>query len=234
MADINDRLERLNRREEFARRAHPRPVVNAPTGGRGDDFAEVLDAVARAVLRHPGLSVLVTTGDSGQRGRTVVRVTERDGSVETAVVAPRAAPAAEPRNSGRHAEPTHSVAAPPSAGPPAGPTSPTAARPVGVPANGGGTYQRPIGEREPYPRPGAARALRAVDESPPEPASEPDDAAGTDGRPDGPEGNLPAADPGSGRSGLLALPPDTSQVVARLAQLLRDDPSLAAGWARGR
>src|SRR6266516_2945245 len=103
VADINDRLERLRRREEFATRAHPRPVVDAPTGGRGDDFTEVLDAVARAVLRHPGLSVLVTAGDSGRRGRTVVRVTERDGSVETAVVAPRAAQAAEPRNSGRHA-----------------------------------------------------------------------------------------------------------------------------------
>lgn len=83
MADINDRLERLNRREEFARRVQQ--TVPDPGVELDDDFAEVLAAVAKVVQRHPGMSIMVAAAD-GRPGRTVMRVTERDGTVETAVV----------------------------------------------------------------------------------------------------------------------------------------------------
>ncbi|HEY6746388.1 MAG TPA: hypothetical protein VI357_11800 [Mycobacteriales bacterium] len=106
MADINDRLDRLQRREEFDRFGRPirlaesaGPVVSRPAGV-DDRLGEVLDAVAAVVSRHPGLSVMVAVAD-GRVGRPVVRVTERDGGVETGVVVPggqsgRAAMAAAP------------------------------------------------------------------------------------------------------------------------------------------
>jgi len=95
VADINDRLDRLQRREEFDRLSAdpdwtPRPLepgavaVSRPAGV-DDRFGEVLDAVGAVVARHPGLSVMVAVAD-GRAGRPVVRVTERDGSVETGVV----------------------------------------------------------------------------------------------------------------------------------------------------
>jgi len=104
------------------------------------------------------------------------------------------------------------------------PVVPAAAAVPGVP------YHRPIADRQPYSRRGAGRPLRAVGEGRPGPSGHSDDPAE-----DGSTG-LSAAErqPGIGPSGLVTLPADTSQVVARLAQLLRDDPSLASGWVRDR
>ncbi len=84
VTDINDRLQRLNRRDELNRRVRERAVA-PPVAGAGDDFAAVVDAVAEVVRRRPGLSVLVAPGD-GRRGSAVVRITERLGDVEVAVV----------------------------------------------------------------------------------------------------------------------------------------------------
>lgn len=84
VTDINDRLQRLNRRDELTRRVRER-AVPPPAPGVGDDFAEVVDAVAEVVRRRPGMSVLVAPGD-GRRGSAVVRITERLGDVEVAVV----------------------------------------------------------------------------------------------------------------------------------------------------
>jgi hypothetical protein len=94
VADINDRLDRLQRREEFDRFGRPlRPApAETPVGppvarpaGVDDRLGEVLDAVAPVVRRHPGLSVMIALAD-GRAGRPVIRVTERDGGVETGVV----------------------------------------------------------------------------------------------------------------------------------------------------
>ena len=100
MADINERLDRLQRREEFDR--FGRPLRDAPTpmrvaplvarpAGVDDRLGEVLDAVASVVCRHPGMSVMVALAD-GQAGRPVIRVSERDGSVDTGVVVVGSAP----------------------------------------------------------------------------------------------------------------------------------------------
>jgi hypothetical protein len=114
VADINERLDRLQRREDFDR--FGRPLRHAPAdtpvgpplarpAGVDDRLGEVLDAVASVVRRHPGLSVMVALAD-GRAGRPVIRVTERDGDVETGVVVvgsgpPRVvepgSPLAEPR-----------------------------------------------------------------------------------------------------------------------------------------
>jgi hypothetical protein len=104
VADINDLLSRLSRREEFDRRGpepaasgHPAQAQSAPTdrpAGSEAGFRDVLDVVAGVVGRHAGMSVMVALAD-GRAGRPVVRVTERDGRVETALVAAggRSAPA---------------------------------------------------------------------------------------------------------------------------------------------
>lgn len=97
MADINDRLDRLQRREDFDRSGMPlRPAPGTEYGqpvvrpvGVDDRLGEVLDAVAAVVSKHPGLSVMIAVAD-GRAGRPVVRVTERDGGVETGVVVPGA------------------------------------------------------------------------------------------------------------------------------------------------
>jgi len=100
MADINERLDRLQRREEFDR--FGRPLRDAPTpmrvaplvarpAGVDDRLGEVLDAVASVVCRHPGMSVMVALAD-GQAGRPVIRVSERDGGVDTGVVVVGSAP----------------------------------------------------------------------------------------------------------------------------------------------
>jgi hypothetical protein len=94
VADIHDRLERLSRREEAARRAQYGQLQPVAAGSMDDDFAEVLTAVARVVQRHPGLSIMVAAAD-GRPGRSVIRVTEREGGVETAVVPPPGRPAGE-------------------------------------------------------------------------------------------------------------------------------------------
>jgi hypothetical protein len=84
MADINDRLERLSRRDELARRVRQR-AMPASISGVGEDFLEVVEAVAQVVRRHPGMSVMLAPGD-GRRGSTVIRVTERHGEAEVAPV----------------------------------------------------------------------------------------------------------------------------------------------------
>jgi hypothetical protein len=83
VADINDRLERLSRRDELARRARERAVPPS-VAGVGGDFMEAVEAVAAVVRRHPGMSVMLAPGDGRQRS-SVIRVTERRGE---AVVAP--------------------------------------------------------------------------------------------------------------------------------------------------
>jgi hypothetical protein len=190
VADINDRLDRLNRREEFARRAYHSALPLAPDVDLDEDFVEVLVAVARVVQRHPGLSVMVAPAD-GRPGRTVIRVTERAGSVESAVVPPPPVP--------REA----SVPPPEPARPWAEPAAPWAG-PEYAASNGGrhsddrlrGPATGPPGEPEPgqHHRGGAER---------------------------------PAP-------GLVTLTDETSRRVARLAQMLREDPSLASGWVRER
>jgi hypothetical protein len=232
VADVNDRLERLSKREELARRAHQPPPTGVPAAGLGEGFLDVLAAVARAVQRHPGLSVMVAVVD-GRPGR-VVRVTERDGAVETALVATPGAPAgvAEP---GRHAHPAAPAPASASAAVPPdtpAPTDTAAAAPAAAagPAGPGVWYHRPTSDRQPYSRHSASRPLRTVGEARPGPHGHSADPAEDGGdRPPGAE-----RQPGTGANGLVTLPADTSQVVARLAQLLRDDPSLASGWGRDR
>jgi hypothetical protein len=85
MADINDRLERLSRRDELARRARERAVPPAAIAGVGAEFVEVIESVAQVVRRHPGMSVMIAPGD-GRRRSAVIRVTERDGEAEIAPV----------------------------------------------------------------------------------------------------------------------------------------------------
>jgi hypothetical protein len=84
VADINDRLERISRRDELARRARERAVPPA-IAGVGTDFMEVVEAVAAVVRRHSGMSVMIAPGD-GRRRSAVIRVTERHGEVEVAPV----------------------------------------------------------------------------------------------------------------------------------------------------
>jgi hypothetical protein len=187
MADINDRLDRLNRREELARRVLRRPIAEPPAG-LDEDFREVVDAVARTVRRFPGLSVMVAPAD-GRSGRTVIRVTERDGFVETAVVTP-------PRSV------------------PAGPAPAPAAQPPAQPA-------------------GALAADRGRHAVPPDDAG-PRNGTGADEAParSEPVPGSPAPAPGvPGVAGLVTLPADTRQVVTRLAQMLREDPTLTSHWA---
>jgi hypothetical protein len=182
VADINDRLERLNRREEFARRGqHGGSHPPAPDLDLDDDFAEVLVAVARVVQRRPGMSVMLAAAD-GRPGRTVIRVTERDGAVETAVVTPN-----PPR------PPTPAVAPAPS--------QEWTAEPASAGRHSDERLRRPATSAPPAdePRPGYQEGL------PPGPTR-----------------------------GLVTLTDETSRVVARLAQMLRADPSLAAGWVRDR
>jgi hypothetical protein len=87
MADINDRLERLNRRDELTRRMlqHQHRAVPEPVAGVGDDFVEIVEAVAQVVRRHPGMSIMIAPGD-GRRGSAVVRITEQAGEADVSVV----------------------------------------------------------------------------------------------------------------------------------------------------
>lgn len=182
MADINDRLERLNRREEFARRGqHGGSHLPASDLDLDDDFAEVLVAVARVVQRRPGLSVMLAAAD-GRPGRTVIRVTERDGMVETAVVTP--------------------------------PNPPRPPAPAVAPA----PSQEWIAE--------PASAGRHSDERLRRPATSPP--------PDEPRPGYQEGPPPGPTRGLVTLTDETSRVVARLAEMLRADPSLASGWVRDR
>ena len=85
MADINDRLERLHRREDLTRRMLQHRAVPEPVAVVGDDFVEIVEAVAQVVRRHPGMSIMLAPGD-GRRGSAVVRVSEHDGDVDVSVV----------------------------------------------------------------------------------------------------------------------------------------------------
>lgn len=309
MADISDRLDRLQRREDFDRSGMPlRPAAGTEHGpavvrpvGVDDRLGEVLDAVAAVVSKHPGLSVMIAVAD-GRAGRPVVRVTERDGGVETGVVVPGAvAPA-----------PAVQAAAVPST---ERPREPAADRPPGL-------APEPAADRlrELAPEPAAARVRESESGSQevavPQGRTQEEavaggrldgrhaaaDEAGRAGRADAgwsgsswhnslwsagaqsrfrsPEsGLLPApghrrpgptatdrprvagagqrgegqrgevqrgegpegqrrdgvrgpGDPPAPPGGTIPLPEDTSQVVTRLAQLLRDNPALASSWSR--
>jgi hypothetical protein len=210
MADINDRLDRLQRRQEFDRNGLPLrsdPVVARPAGV-DDRLGEVLDAVAGVVRRHPGLSVMVAVAD-GRAGRPVVRVTERDGSVETGVVVVgSAAPT-----------PAEQAAAVPSTG------RPPEAAPAEVPEQP--AYPE-VTEQEPV----AADGRHAA---PPVGRSWHDSlwSAGAQARfRDAAAGEPPPPPPPGPPGGTIPLPQDTSQVVSRLAQLLRENPTLASSWSR--
>ncbi|HYT09624.1 MAG TPA: hypothetical protein VEL73_03080 [Mycobacteriales bacterium] len=85
MAEITDRLERLQRREELARRIRQQRAVPEPVAGVGEDFVEIVEAVAQVVRKHPGMSIMIAPGD-GRQGSAVIRVTERGGEVDVSVV----------------------------------------------------------------------------------------------------------------------------------------------------
>jgi hypothetical protein len=85
MADINDRLERLNKRDELTRRVLAHRALPDPVAELGADFVEVVEAVVGVVRRQPGASVMVAPGD-GRHGSAVVRVTEIAGDVDVTVL----------------------------------------------------------------------------------------------------------------------------------------------------
>jgi hypothetical protein len=85
MADINDRLERLHKRDELTRRVLAHRALPDPVAELGADFVEVVEAVVGVVRRQPGASVMVAPGD-GRHGSAVVRVTEIAGDVDVTVL----------------------------------------------------------------------------------------------------------------------------------------------------
>jgi hypothetical protein len=85
MADINDRLERLHKRDELTRRVLQQRSLPDSVAELGPDFVEVIEAVVHVIRRQPGASVMVAPGD-GRRGSAVVRITEAGGDVEIQVV----------------------------------------------------------------------------------------------------------------------------------------------------
>ena len=85
MADINDRLERLQKRDELTRRVLAQRALPDSVAELGEDFIEVVEAVVHVVRRQPGASIMVAPGD-GRRGSAVVRVSEVAGDVEITVV----------------------------------------------------------------------------------------------------------------------------------------------------
>jgi hypothetical protein len=87
MADINDRLERLHRREDLTRRVLRQRALPDAVAELGADFVEVIEAVVQVVRRQPGASVMVAPGD-GRAGSAVVRVSEFAGDVEVTVLTP--------------------------------------------------------------------------------------------------------------------------------------------------
>ena len=85
MADITDRLERMNKRDELTRRVLAQRALPDPVAELGADFVEVVEAVVAVVRRQPGASVMVAPGD-GRAGSAVVRITEVAGDVEITVL----------------------------------------------------------------------------------------------------------------------------------------------------
>jgi hypothetical protein len=264
VADINERLDRLQRRQEFDRFGRPQrpaptempvgPVVARPAGV-DDRLGEVLDAVAAVVCRHPGLSVMVALAD-GRAGRPVIRVTEREGGVETGVVVVGSAPP-------RAVEQTPPTAAAQTRDPALEPVRDTAAAEYG-PYDGLSTpTAAPTRESVPGSDPVFEPALR--DGPPSRDATQARTASANGRHAAAPREERPAAvwsgsswhdalwSPGSRsrfRPGeqdprraaeerapatpgsTIPLPEDTSQVVSRLAQLLRENPTLTASWSR--
>lgn len=228
MAEVYDRLGRLDRREQLARRAAqpamPR-IGEEPAAVDDEGFAEVLEAVGRVVLRWPGVSVMVA--QDGATGQPVFRVSERDGTVDAAIVGHRPPPPAPHVGIGRMADALGgaSPAARPAPRTPAESERTDPARPSAdaeVPARFGRMAQALGGasraDRPAEPDPGTRRPnLRLV----------PDVPAGRHSHPDEPE-EAGASAP----AGRVPLPAETSEAVARLAQILRENPSLAATWGR--
>ena len=85
MADINDRLERLQKRDELTRRVLQQRALPDEVSELGEDFVEVIEAVVHVIRRQPGAAVMIAPGD-GRRGSAVVRIGERDSDVEITVV----------------------------------------------------------------------------------------------------------------------------------------------------
>jgi len=158
MADINDRLERLSRRDELTRRVLQHRAVPPEVAGVGGDFLDVVEAVANIVRRHPGMSIMLAPGD-GRPGSAVVRVTEQHGDAEIALVT--AAEGARPAAPARRDDSTATGSAAPT-GPAAPVPTPVPAGSVpaesGPPAGSGRPEQRSAPAwRPPGPwRPGAA------------------------------------------------------------------------------
>ncbi len=251
MADINDRLDRLHRREEFHRRVWQparEPSPPGPAAGTDDGVAEVLDAVARVVQRHSGLSVMVAIGD-GRAGRPVVRVTERDGAVETVVVAgpgsaarpaasrlPAPAPATPSPPPTPPAAPLPPLPAPSSplpapSPPPAVPAAPIPlpAPPPAAPVPAGSPHRAgpdPADPLEPAPRANGRHAAEA--------RFPPGRSRGPDAERSDPDGPGPGGweTEGSGAGGPDAGEREPSEVVSDLARLLRENPTLASTWGR--
>jgi hypothetical protein len=85
MADINDRLERLHKRDELTRRVLQQRALPDPVAELGEDFVEIIEAVVHVIRRQPGASVMIAPGD-GRQGSAVVRVSEAAGDVEITVM----------------------------------------------------------------------------------------------------------------------------------------------------
>jgi hypothetical protein len=228
MADINDRLDRLQRREEFDRNGlplRPEPGVVRPAGV-DDRLGEVLDAVAAVVRRHPGLSVMIAVAD-GRAGRPVVRVTERDGTVETGVVVVSGAGgSAPPPTAAAQTAAVPTTERPRDVDP--HPTEPGrhAVRPERTPTGSGWSGSS---WHDSLWSAGAQARFRGPDAARPE-HRRPDQDADTDRLRLVADEEAAAPPPPPG--GTVPLPEDTSQVVSRLAQLLRDNPTLASNWSR--
>jgi hypothetical protein len=79
MTDIADRLARLSKRDELAKRAQlERGAAGSRDGAavaRHAPFRDVVEAAGRAVRRYPGMSIVLTLEDGG----IAVRVAEKDG-----------------------------------------------------------------------------------------------------------------------------------------------------------
>ncbi len=164
MADINDRLQRLSRRDELTRRVLQHRAVPAEVAGVGSDFLDVVEAVVSIVRRHPGMSVMLAPGD-GRRGSAVVRISELHGDAEVAVVA-------TPSGGGDEGPPPRDELGPvESAGRGGGATAPSA-----LPA-GSGRAERPSGSP-----PGSAAPVWRPPSAWPPGATQPDY---DDGRQDG-------------------------------------------------
>jgi len=85
MADINDRLERLQKRDALTRRVLQQRSLPDPVVELGDDFVEVVEAVAQVIRRQPGAAVMVAPGD-GRQGSAVIRISELAGEVDITIL----------------------------------------------------------------------------------------------------------------------------------------------------